>query len=282
MRYFAIIIACFVVFLGVNSCSVKEKGQQISQISSQDSGYIEKTRETQVKVFVNPEEIPQGKSPASLLREKAEQKGMEKIMNQWIRSGYLFKCSGQTVYDTDKSALLVHTGEFEPEQDKMTNVFSQTFSLKVSFIPVKQLAGKIVKLKGGRTLGGQSEHVTIHLFEVKPDNNGAYFLVAQKENLNNKDYFKVLGSGKVYHTIDQIGQGEFLETYQEITQDDYIFMLQAEIRPLKEKVSGEGKVPRQESPESELEEVIVEPKKELESDKKIEEKQDIQIQGKGT
>lgn len=278
MRCF-IIIACFVAFFGINSCSFKEKGHQIPV---QSAKYIEENRETQVKVFVNPEEIPQGRSPGSLLSEKAEKKGMKKIMNHWIEKGYLFQCSNQTVYDNDKSDLLIHDGEFEPKKDKMTNIFFQEFDIKVSFVPVKQLAGKILELKSNRTFAGQGEPVINYLFEITPDDSGAYFLVARTEHLDDINYFKVIGSGKIYHTTDQIGQGIFLETYQEIMQKDYIFMLLVEIRPLKNTAQKGVEKTKQSSMGSEVEEVIVEPKQEKTLKKKIKKNRDIQVQGKGT
>jgi hypothetical protein len=220
---------------------------------------------TQVQVFVNPEEIPQGSSPASLLREKAEKEGMGNIMNHWIRQRFLFQCSNQTVFNPEKSDLLMNRGRFEIQKDPMTNMFSQTFYLEATFVPVQQLAGSILKLKDNRTLAGQGVHVVISLFEIIPDAKGAYFLVARKEQLDTTDYMRIIGSGKIYHSIDHIAQGIFLETSREIMEKDYVFLLLVDVKPRQETLLGVTQSPRGSSMDSigsGFEEVTIEPHRE--------------------
>lgn len=210
------------------------------------------SQKTQVKVLANSEEIAQGESPESVLWSKAEKQGIQKINNYWLNKRLLIKASNNTAVKISNINFLQHKGQFSAKQDPVTQVYSQEFRLRAEFYPYWQFAGRIASFKDQQTLAGQYDYVTLDLFEqiqVKE----AYFLIARKEIRDKTSYFRLIGAGKLYHSIGEKAQGLLLETVKEVMAGDVVFFLQVEVEP------HNNRDPLQTMNGKNLDELVVEP-----------------------
>ena len=212
--------------------------------------------QAEVRAMSDPEKIQPGDTPEEHLVSIAEREGMERILNRWIRERYLVLPSNATLYNAAYSSFLQHKGQFEPRQDEVTRVYSQPFRVQAGFFPITQASGRIVNIEKERTLGSEHAYVSIELPHLKPDAQGAYFVVARQEEVaDNGSQMRLIGSGRIYRTLDHVSQGVLLETAQEIMVDDTVYLVQTEVQPISK--------PKPELPEAtqseKMPEVVVEP-----------------------
>lgn len=214
-------------------------------------------KEVQVKVMVNPEEIPEGDIPEDLLWEKAEKEGLGKAINSWLRQRLLVKTSSAQV---TQSSFLERKGQFSPSQDEITNVYAQRFRISVDFTGATETSGKITSFLDGRDMGGENSYCTIQLADQAPGDQGAYFLVTRPEKVQNKRLMRVIGSGKIYNTVDSTAQALLMETNREIHVGDAVFLLVGSVKPVS---SAPAEAPEA-TEAGEVNEVVVEPSMEPE------------------
>lgn len=214
-------------------------------------------KEVQVKVMVNPEEIPEGDTPEDVLWGKAEKAGLGKAINSWLRQRLLIKASSAQV---NQSSFLERKGQFTPSQDEITNVYSQRFRIAVDFTGATETSGKITAFLDGRAMGGENSYCTIKLADQTPGEQGAYFLVTRPEKVQNKRLMRVIGSGKIYNTVDSTAQALLMETNREIDVGDAVFLLVGSVEPVS---SAPAEAPEA-TEAGEVNEVVVEPSMEPE------------------
>lgn len=230
-----------------------------------EDGQPEKMRhQVQIRVVTDQESIPQGATPESVLRKKAEKKGINRVNRHWLNQKLLFQPTSHEYYPLGQSRFIFHRGDFQAQQNEVTKVYSQVFKVKASFVPVRQVSGEIVELQDKRTLAAQNDYVTIKMNGLVPDDNGAFCIVSRPKTLQDRQYQHMIGSARIYHTMDPNVQAVLLRTNKEIMVDDNVYLMQLEIEP----VHTQAKEKRVEAPEatetSETEEVVVKPEKEPE------------------
>ena len=210
------------------------------------------SKQVQVQVMANPEEVPVGKTPSEVLWEKAETEGMRQAINSWLRQRLLINV-GQAA--SKQSRFLVHEGQFSPEKDEITNVYTQRFQISVDFTASTAVSGKITSFLDGRAMGGENSHCTIELADQTPDENGAYFLVTRPEEVQSERLMRIIGSGKIYNTINSAAQGLLTETNREIDVGDAVFLISGMIKPVTKEPEETPEATESES----VDEVTVEP-----------------------
>lgn len=219
--------------------------------------------EAEVRAIEDPGKIPSGDTPEAHLGSIAERRGMERILNRWIRERFLIAPSNATLYNAAYSSFLQHKGQFEAEQDEVTGVYSQSFKVQAGFFPVAQASGRIAAIEKERTLGSEHTFVTVELQRLTPDNQGAYFVVARQEVADpSGSELRLIGSGKIYRSLDHTCQAVLLETAQEIMVDDTVYLVQTEVQPMSKQKAELPKATKSEK----IPEVVVEPVEEPEEE----------------
>jgi len=215
----------------------------------------------QVEVTLGQEKLELGKSPEKQLWERAEEKGVRQAVNPWIREGYLIRPSGANVLDEGFSDFHVRKGEFDVEAKEITQVYSKRFDVQVSLTPVEQVSGKVISIEANRSMAAGNYKVILELNQLTPDKQGAYFVVVKRDTaLEDPDKGQIMGSGRIYRTLDTRAQANLMETKREIEKGDLVFLLRTEITPVA--AEKEEEEPEEVEEESEQPEVMVEPKKE--------------------
>ena len=219
--------------------------------------------EAEVRAMEDPGKIPPGDTPEAHLGSIAERRGMERILNRWIRERFLIAPSNATLYNAAYSSFLQHKGQFEAKQDEVTGVHSHAFRIEAGFFPIEQASGRIAAIEKERTLGSEHAYVTIELERLVPDGQGAYFVIARPENTDKGgSALRLIGSGKIYRTLDHTCQGVLMETAQEIMVDDTVYLVQTEVQPISKQ---KAELPEATKSEK-IPEVVVEPVEEPEEE----------------
>ncbi len=211
-----------------------------------------------VDVMISPEKIPQGSTPEAELWSRALEEGMAENLNYWLNRRVLFQASNQTAANPESSTFLERQGQFEVHADEFTGVYTQQFSVAARWSPQLSRAGKISRLEEERSIGGQNNYATIDLMGVKPGSDGAYFIAAHpEEHADGSVSLRAIGSGRIFRVTGHKAQAMLLETIRELVVGDPIFLIDTMTRPV-EKEPEEVDM----SAEPELDEVVVEPRKE--------------------
>lgn len=248
MRCYKMLLLFLVMVMGV-SCALKKdlepqakKEVRIAQVLTKDA---------QVSVYVNPEEVPPGKSPEELLKDKAAQKGVARVLGPWLRDKYLFVVGNNTLW-TSGPDFLDFRGGFQAQQDELTRSYSQLFKVSIALAPVTQAMGSIDSLEDKLGMGGQGHYCTIRLGDLRPKKT-AYFLVCRNYALEGETgYVQSIAYGKIYNVLDGLAQGVILQSAKEVEDGDQVFLLRTRVSPVVK-----AAVP---SISAGVEEVVVEPK----------------------
>lgn len=254
-----LMILCLVFF--VVACA--QKGAERATFF-QDVPAEKLQRSVRVQVTLGQEKLELGKSPEKQLWELAEEKGVREAVNPWIRQGYLIRPSGANVLDAGFSDFNVRKGEFEVEAKEITQVYSKRFDVQVSLTPVEQVSGKVTSIEANRDMAAGNYEVMLELRQLTPDKQGAYFVVVKKGiALEDPDKGQIMGSGRIFRTLDTRAQATLMESKREIEKGDLVFLLRTEITPVAaEKEQEEPEEVEKEPEDTQQPEVMVEPKKE--------------------
>lgn len=220
-------------------------------------------RSVQVQVDLGQEKLELGKSPEKQLWERAEEKGVRKAVNPWIRKGYLIRPSGANVLDEDFSDFHVRKGEFDVEAKEITQVYSKRFDVQVTLTPVEQVSGEITSIEAKRSMAAGNFQVMLELNQLVPDEQGGYFVVVKMDTaLEDPEKGQIVGSGHIFRTLDNKAQGTLMESKREIQKGDLVFLLRTKITPVAPEKEEEPEEVQKEPEQPEQPEVMVEPKKE--------------------
>ena len=204
-----------------------------------------------IKVYIDKSQILEGESPKKLLLKKAEKEGTESIMRLWSMKRYLFVKKAEKLYPLGFSSFFVVKKDFIPYLNPDNYIYEQLFNVKMEFLPCDQVIGDIISIEGERSLAADNYYITIKLKDLSPDSNGAYFVIGRPRTYgpNSKRYYEIIGGGKIYRIVKNLAQGIILVSNREVTMDDKIFLVKAQITPVVKKEKGKK-----------VEEVVVEPK----------------------
>jgi len=210
--------------------------KQSEQLVADTDRQIKESRQVKVDIaYTEKEKNEDKKALKKQLWKKAEKKGMRKINQSWLGRRLLLPMSNATVFASPEKKIFVqHKGKLTlPDSEEILPYVR--FRVSASFFPVKQLSGTIVKIEKGRTIAGEDSQVSMKFPDIKPTRDGAYFLIARPEKIDQKNYVRVIGSGKIFNSMQDLSQGILLETSQEILVGDNLYLLQTMVRPAKEK-----------------------------------------------
>ena len=200
-----------------------------------------------IKVYLDKSRILEGQSPKKELLKKAEKEGVREILSLWAQKHFLFLILSKQFFDKNYSNFLTIKEDFTPNYDSLSNVYDQTFNIKIQFIPTPQVMGDIIYIEGDKALAASYYFLTIKLHNLVPSSKGAYFIVGRPITYKKRTFFELIGGGKIYRTVNSISQGIVLISDHEISRSDKIFLVKTEITPV---ISKEKK---------NIEEVVVEP-----------------------
>ncbi|MDD4649973.1 MAG: hypothetical protein PHO79_08195, partial [Desulfoplanes sp.] len=133
--------------------------------------------------------------------------------------------------------LLTRTGKVVQKQDPQTGNYHQDATITATFVPTKQLAGKIIRLHDNRYIGSTHDRVILQMYSSCTITPPAFFLIAKKIADNNLAFLKISGWGNIMQPMQDnnplhplhggsLCQAELRETSREIEQGDIIFLLQ--------------------------------------------------------
>jgi hypothetical protein len=221
----------------------------------------------QIRVTIDQAEIPQGATPESVLRKKAEKKGIKRVNKHWLNRRLLFQPTNHEYYPLGQERFVFHRGDFEARRNEVTKVYTQAFRVKANFVPVRQVSGTIVELQDKRSLAAQNDFVTLKLHGLVPGEGGAYCIVSRPKTVQDEQYQHMIGAARIYHTANRNAQAVLLRTNKEIMVDDSVYMMQIEVEPVASTAGAQKREPKPEATEtSETEEVMVKPEKEPEKE----------------
>ncbi len=233
---YRLIWSCYLLIFLLIACQAPKAPEDEKATLFQRQQSRQYVQTTRINVEVGPEQISLGSSPEEILWSRAEKLGMAEIMNVWLGQRLLLQPAREQVFDVDTSSFLLRQGQFEPEQEQMTRSYAQEFKLNSMLVPVEQVGGRVVNIEDQYSMAGQFQQVTIELFDLEPDENGAYFVTGRKKEDLDSEVLQILGSGKIYHVLNGTAQASLMETKREVRTGDYIFMLQSEVEPAEKPV----------------------------------------------
>lgn len=196
---------------------------------SPDSISITRTEQVAISYSRKKQEKPS-------FREKiwswALDKGIKKIYKTWLGRRLLVENSNASIYKSNPRQFIKQRGEivFSDSEEILP---TQRFQVSVSFAPIKQVSGRVVKIEKDRTIAGEYSQVSIKLAHLRPSGK-AYFLIARPEVIENKNYMRVIGSGKIFNTLKDLAQAKLMTLSQEIMLEDRVYLLQTQITPTNE------------------------------------------------
>jgi hypothetical protein len=185
--------------------------------------------------------LPPGKNaPDSSLAEAfwaaAIDQGMADIGNAYIQLTPLVRGIDEQSLAQPFSDLLTRTGKVVQKQDQQTGNYHQDATITATFVPTKQLAGKILRLHDNRYIGSTHDRVILQMYSPRTITPPAFFLIAKKIDDNNLAFLKISGWGNIVQSMQDnplhplhggsLCQAELRETSREIEQGDIIFLLQ--------------------------------------------------------
>ncbi len=223
------------------------------------------TVETSLEVSVDQQDISHGGSPEQALLAEAESQGMDAIFEKWLNSGFIFQirdCPGEE----DTEYTFIHTeGQFSADFDQVAGNYSFGFRLRSDFQACRHLSGRILRLDEEKTMTAHYQSVLLRLQGGLLNNQQPYFLIAEQESVRDISILRLIGGGKVQDALGRLARGKILKVRKEIQAGDRIFLVPVRLEPItaSEKVPEQAPGPEH-TPVPDLDEVIVQPKEELE------------------
>lgn len=226
MKKKIIIINALLIFLC--SCYSTQEKQEFSPLAEKNPSKLYK--EIKVTVKADSNEIPTGKKPKDVLIDKAEKKGMDIIFNSWLKKRLIIKVTEDNVFSKKgDSHLLTYKNNAPVQKDELTDMYQKDFKISASLYGVKDLSGDILDFENEKEHGCEYNFVLIDLKEVSLDDKGAYFVVTRPEKIKGKQFYRLMGSGKIFHQLGSEVQGLIMETNRELSKEDVVFLVEAEI-----------------------------------------------------
>ncbi len=178
----------------------------------------------------------QNKSKFEITKEialMAQKQGVMEVGRKWLNQSTMFKVGESKKQISGKTVVLnsIDTN-FNPVYDDVTGIYEAKFKCFVELDPINHLSGIITGIEGGYSIA--TSHIAIKFFHFTPEKN-TYFVIAKKNEFGAKDYYQIVGIGRIYNNVDMISQGEILTSDRAIKAKDRIFLLKTKITPIIEK-----------------------------------------------
>jgi len=161
----------------------------------------------------------------------AQKQGVLQLARKWLNQSMIFKVGKK--YSSDKTAdINVIETNFHPIYDGLTGIYEAKFKCFVELDPIYYLSGIITGIEGGYSIA--TSHIAIKFFHFIPEEN-TYFVIAKKNEFGVKNYYQIIGVGRIYNKVDRISQGEILTSNRSIKSRDMVFLLKTKVTPIVEK-----------------------------------------------
>ena len=178
----------------------------------------------------------QSKKGAQVAKEmalRAQKQGVIDVARKWLNQSTMFKVGESKKQISGKTVVLnsIDTN-FNPIYDDVTGIYEAKFKCFIELDPINYLSGIITGIEGGYSIA--TSHIAIKFFHFTPEEN-TYFVIAKKNEFGVKDYYQIVGIGRIYNNVDMISQGEILTSNRSIKTRDMVFLLKTKIIPIVEK-----------------------------------------------
>jgi len=210
-----------------------------------------------LEVSCDSRNISADQAPGTVLEKQGLRQGVQEVFNTWLTQRMLVY--EQATQEPEPKSLVFVRGQESAGKtafDQETGIYTQRYTVQVTFRPRAYLRGEIIALEQERTMAANYDQVLIKGGQWTDQAKGAYFLVARGVPETAQGVLRMLGSGRIYNVLGKMAQGRLMETNSEIKVGDFVYPVQAEIFAEPEKTSNTA------PPETEMdvEEVVVEPK----------------------
>jgi len=186
------------------------------------------------RVSCDLQDIPAGEDPKSILQERGLLQGVKSIFNSWLTKRLLFQQLPSGHSDTEKTEFVQIDTKAEAVLDQETDMYTQTFDVQARFEPLAHLEGEIIDLEGERSMAASFDQVLIRGQSWTSRAQGAFFIIARTVPETQGQALRTIGSGRIYHVLGSLAQGQLLETNREIQVGDRIYPVWISTQGLKE------------------------------------------------
>lgn len=235
-------------------CAACAQTQKNTAFLAEDLHTTQWQESATAKVSCDLQDIPVGEEPDSILQERGLLQGVKGIFNSWLTKRLLFQELPPGHSDTDKSDFVQIDTKAEAVLDQETDMYTQTFDVQARFEPRANLQGEIIDIENERSMAASFDQVLIRGQSWTSRAEGAFFIIARVVPEIQGQALRTIGSGRIYHVLGPLAQGQLLETNREIQVGDRIYPVWISTKGLEEEQA--DMAPKE---DTDVPEVVVEP-----------------------
>jgi len=206
------------------------------------------------KVSCDVQDIKGDEEPGFVLQERGLLQGVQSVFNSWLTKRLLFQEHPAEPLSAQTPDFVQMDSSPQAEHDQEADMYTQTLNVRTTFEPRANLQGTIIDLENERSMAANYDQILIQGQDWTSRADGAFFIVARPVPETHGQALRIIGSGRIYHVLGDLVQGQLLETNKEIHAGDVTYPVWVSARVVEEQEPELGPEQEQSVPE-----VVVEP-----------------------